>query len=608
MTTAIEYLQALEEELKYLPSKEVRNVIKVYQEKINNALDYGEPIEKILKNLPTPEEVAKGVYDSKKVNYLDKRRKEYRRKELINGGVSLLLAIIVTLVFVGIIGYLGIVSFGMLEILPKFASADRIIMGGFVISYLLAMILVIVYLIDLGLLIITFLLGKFLITFKNLKIDLEALQSFSLNGLVDKLTKKKNVIGKTLLVIALVMLTFGATSVVGKGYLSRSFSDTVSSKNEEVIKIEESVSKIVLKNTKAKVMIKMGEEFRIIQNSEFDRHFQTEIVDHELTIKFDEHQNYDFLGLLTEPTIVITIEVPENLAIDLDIKLDTGQIGIDKTNLNKCEVNLQSGNIALKEVKIKEFIYTTEDAIANSNSCIYGKIQLDIKNGRLASSADHFQEAVINNASGEVSIKENQYSTLKLKNISGTVIIQDSQIDNYDYEGVASILTMSKIVSQYFNVKALNSSQITLTDLEAKLYTFDLNTGYVNAGKMIGDVSIIKSASNMTFSELSGNISGKVENSKLAVYNSFFDQLDVELTNCNLDLDGVTIKNIKVLGTKVQALLFDVFCDKMHLDLNGSNLQYHNDIDKPVGDIYIKSINTQYSIDKSVKYQSIKEE
>ena len=119
MKTAIEYLQALEEELKYLPQKEVRNVLKVYQEKINNALDYGDPIEKILKDLPAPKDIAKGIYDSKKVNYLDRRQREYRRKELVNSLTSLLLAVIVTLVFVGIVGYLVVVSFGMLEILPK---------------------------------------------------------------------------------------------------------------------------------------------------------------------------------------------------------------------------------------------------------------------------------------------------------------------------------------------------------------------------------------------------------------------------------------------------------------------------------------------------------
>lgn len=608
MKTAIEYLQALEEELKYLPSKEVQNILKVYQEKINNALDYGDPIEKILKSLPAPSDVAKGVYDSKKVNYLDKRQKEYRRKELLNACTSLVLTIIVILVFIGIVGYLGIVSFGMLETIPQFSSSDKIIMGGFVISYLLAMILIIIYLVDLGLLISTFLLSKFLSVFKNLKIDYEALQSFSVTSFVDKLLKKKNVVGKSLLVLALIVVVFGTTSVVSKGYLSRSFSDVVSMENEEIIELSEEVEIINLENTRANVSIKKGEQFRIIKNSEFERHFKVEIVDGVANVIFDKHRNYDFLGLLNEPTIVIEIEIPKNLSKSIVIKLDRGQIGVEGVSINNFDVSFKSGAMAIKDVKIDNFVYKTESAELNSNSCVYTKVDLDIASGRFASSSDSYDEAVINNGSGEIAVKENEYKSLKLKNISGTVVVRNSKINMYDYESVASILSMAEIESQYFNIKALNSSQITLSDLEAELYTFDLNTGYVIIDKIVGDVNIVKSSSNMTFSELVGDINGNIENSKFAVYNSIFDELDVELINCNLDLDQVTIKNIDIVATKVQAILLDVYCDNMNLELNGCNLEYHNNSTKPVGNIYIKNLGSQFNVDESVKYGEMKVE
>lgn len=606
MKTAIEYLQALEEELKYLPQKEVRNVLKVYQEKINNALDYGEPIEKVLKDLPSPKDIAKGIYDSKKVNYLDRRQREYRRKELVNSLTSLLLAVIVTLVFVGIIGYLTVVSFGMLEILPKFAGADKIIMGGFVIAYLITMLLVIIYLVDLGLLIITFLLSKALSVFKNLKIDYEALQSFSLTGAVDKLLKKKNLVGKVLLVFALIMVVFGATSVIGKGYLSRSFSDTVSTKNEEIVELDDTISTINLENTKAKIIIKKAEKFRIIKNSEFDRHFEVIISSDTATIKFDKHQNYDFLGLLTEPTIVITIEMP--IAKNVNIKLDRGQIAYDGAIVLESSINLASGSVALKDAKVENLIFKTQDAELNSNGCIYNKVDLDIVHGRFASSSDKYQDAVINNGSGNIAIKDNEFDNLKLKNVSGTVVIQKSKIDMYDYESNASILTMSEIESKYFNISALNASQFTLTDLKAELYTFDLNAGYLNVSKIVGDVNIVKSLSNMTFSELIGDIKGNIENSTLSVYNSVFDIMDVDLINCNLDLDNVTIKNIDVVCHKVQALFIDVYSENIKLELNTSNLEYYNNTTKHVGNIYIKNVGSQYNINETVKYAGIKVE
>lgn len=608
MKTAIEYLQALEEELKYLPSKEVRSIIRIYQEKINNALDYGESIEKILKGLPQPADVAKGIYDSKKVNYLDKKRKEYRRKEIINSTTSLILCIIVTLVFIGIIGYLGIVSFGMLEIIPKFASQDKIIMSGFVIGYLLVMILIMIYLTDLGLMIITFLLSKFLKVFEKIKIDYDVLQDFSITGLIDKITKKKNVVGKILLVSVAIVFVFGATSLIGKGYLSRSFSDVVSTKNEEIIKVDDHINSIKLENTNAKVYIKEGTEFRIIKNSEFDRHFEIVSKDNELEIKFDQHRNYDFLGLLNEPTIVITIEIPQEVAKNVFVKLNSGQIGLDSTNVNKLEVEMQSGDIALKDTKINDFSFKTKDGEINSNGGNYDKVLLDIENGRFASSEDSYNEATINNGSGQISIKDNKFNVLNLKNISGTTVIQKSQINTYAYEAVASILTMSEIKSQYFNITALNASQITLTDLTANLYTFDLNTGFVNASKITGNVNIVKSASNMTFSELVGDIKGQIANSKLSLYNSKLEQLKLELTNCNLDIDDVTINNVNFVCNKVQAILIDLYFSNMDLELNASNLQYYNNSSNPVGSIKIKNVASQYSIDSTVKYGELKEE
>lgn len=602
MTTAIEYLQALEEELKYLPAKETRKVIQVYQEKINNALDYGEKIEKILKDLPTPSEVAKGIYDSKKVNYLDKRQREYRRKEMINGITSLILSIIVALIFVGIIGYLSIVSFNMLEIIPKFSSQDKLIMSGFVIFYFLAMFLVIIYLLDLGIMIFMFLITKFLQIFKNLNFDYELLQSFSITGLVEKWTKKKNFLGKVLLGIVVIIVVFGATSVVSNGYLNRSFSDKVSLENEEVVELEDSVTEIILKNTNAKVIIQKGDSFRIIKHSEFDRNFEVEKNSQQVTVSFDEKRSYDFLGLLNEPTIVIQLEIPEGFLPSLVIKLNSGEVSLNQVNLSNVDLELMSGNVILKDTKIQDLNFTTDDGKYNSNSCNFGGAVLNVEHGRFASSDDIFGSANINNGSGEIAIQNNEFKELKLNNTSGTVVIQKSNISVFDYVSVASILTMGEIDSEYFNLTSKNASQFTLTDLEAELFTFDLNTGYINMSKVVGDINIVKSLSNITISELVGDINGNIENSKFAVYNSIFKNLKASLKSCTLDLDNVTIDNINITADKTQALWIDVYSKDIHLDMNTCNLEYLNNSDKIIGKIYIKNINSNLGIDETVKY------
>ena len=559
MKTTIEYLQALEDELKYLPKKEVRRVVQIYQDKINNAIDGGEKIEKVLKDLPHPSDVAKGIYDSKKVNYLDKKKREFRQKELLEGLSSLVLSILVILIFVGIIGYIGIMTFRMFEIIPKFSSQDKIIMSGFVIMYFMAMIIILIYLVDLALLIINFLLGKFFYLFPKLKEKFEKVEEFTISGTLEKVTKKKYFLGKMLLVFGILALLFGVTSLVGKGYLYRSFMDIPNEKNEVVLDISNEIEEITLETTKAQVLIKKGENFQIIKTSEFDRNFQLNQNGNKLEIDFDEKTNYDFLGILNEPTILITIIIPEEKALDINLKINNGKIGLTEVNLKKSDIYLTSGELVIKDVDFTDFTFYTDSGTLNSNSSKYEKANIEIVRGKYASSEDYFKDISLQNGSGEVAIKQNKYEKFELKNISGTSIIQESTINQFDYHSVASILNMTEIVSKTFNLTSTNASQFTMVDMKADLFTFDLNTGYITMSKVIGDINIIQSLSNITLSELVGDVKGKIANSKLAVYNSIFDNLDIELSKCNLDLDNVVIKEIDVSAENTQLLLIDVY-------------------------------------------------
>ena len=607
MKTTIEYLQALEDELKYLPKKEVRRVVQIYQDKINNAIDGGEKIEKVLKDLPHPSDVAKGIYDSKKVNYLDKKKREFRQKELLEGLSSLVLSILVILIFVGIIGYIGIMTFRMFEIIPKFSSQDKIIMSGFVIMYFMAMIIILIYLVDLALLITNFLLSKFFYLFPKLKEKFEKVEEFTISGTLEKVTKKKYFLGKILLVFGILALLFGVTSLVGKGYLYRSFMDIPNEKNEEVLDISNEIEEITLETTKAQVLLKKGENFQIIKTSEFDRNFRLNQNGNKLEIDFDEKTNYDFLGILSEPTILITIIIPEEKALDINLKINNGKIGLTEVNLKKSDIYLTSGELVIKDVDFTDFTFYTDSGTLNSNSSKYEKANIEIVRGKYASSEDYFKDISLQNGSGEVAIKQNKYEKFELKNISGTSIIQESTINQFDYHSVASILNMTEIVSKTFNLTSTNASQFTMVDMKADLFTFDLNTGYITMSKVIGDINIIQSLSNITLSELVGDVKGKIANSKLAVYNSIFDNLDVELSKCNLDLDNVVIKEIDVSAENTQLLLIDVYGNNMRYEITNSNMQYYNnDSKKLITKLVLKSINSQYDIDETVNCGELK--
>ena len=607
MKTTIEYLQALEDELKYLPKKEVRRVVQIYQDKINNAIDGGEKIEKVLKDLPHPSDVAKGIYDSKKVNYLDKKKREFRQKELLEGLSSLVLSILVILIFVGIIGYIGIMTFRMFEIIPKFSSQDKIIMSGFVIMYFMAMIIILIYLVDLALLITNFLLSKFFYLFPKLKEKFEKVEEFTISGTLEKVTKKKYFLGKILLVFGILALLFGVTSLVGKGYLYRSFMDIPNEKNEEVLDISNEIEEITLETTKAQVLLKKGENFQIIKTSEFDRNFRLNQNGNKLEIDFDEKTNYDFLGILSEPTILITIIIPEEKSLDINLKINNGKIGLTEVNLKKSDIYLTSGELVIKDVDFTDFTFYTDSGTLNSNSSKYEKANIEIVRGKYASSEDYFKDISLQNGSGEVAIKQNKYEKFELKNISGTSIIQESTINQFDYHSVASILNMTEIVSKTFNLTSTNASQFTMVDMKADLFTFDLNTGYITMSKVIGDINIIQSLSNITLSELVGDVKGKIANSKLAVYNSIFDNLDVELSKCNLDLDNVVIKEIDVSAENTQLLLIDVYGNNMRYEITNSNMQYYNnDSKKLINKLVLKSINSQYDIDETVNCGELK--
>ena len=607
MKTTIEYLQALEDELKYLPKKEVRRVVQIYQDKINNAIDGGEKIEKVLKDLPHPSDVAKGIYDSKKVNYLDKKKREFRQKELLGGLSSLVLSILAILIFVGIIGYIGIMTFRMFEIIPKFSSQDKIIMSGFVIMYFMAMIIILIYLVDLALLITNFLLGKFFYLFPKLKEKFEKVEEFTISGTLEKVTKKKYFLGKILLVFGILALLFGVTSLVGKGYLYRSFMDIPNEKNEVVLDISNEIEEITLETTKAQVLLKKGENFQIIKTSEFDRNFQLNQNGNKLEIDFDEKTNYDFLGILSEPTILITIIIPEEKVLDINLKINNGKIGLTEVNLKKSDIYLTSGELVIKDVDFTDFTFYTDSGTLNSNSSKYEKANIEIVRGKYASSEDYFKDIYLQNGSGEVAIKQNKYEKFELKNISGTSIIQESTINQFDYHSVASILNMTEIVSKTFNLTSTNASQFTMIDMKADLFTFDLNTGYITMSKVIGDINIIQSLSNITLSELVGDVKGKIANSKLAVYNSIFDNLDIELSKCNLDLDNVVIKEIDVSAENTQLLLIDVYGNNMRYEITNSNMQYYNnDSKKLINKLVLKSINSQYDIDETVNCGELK--
>ena len=158
MNSPKEFLEELAEELRYLPAKEVNEVLKHYKDKINVEIDYGTPLDRIFASLKSPQEIAKGIYEMHGVNYLQKRKRRTKIKDGIVAFLCSLLILACLAIFVVGAIFIGnvlvnqvsliIYSFGFNDIL------DTIITSLFVLAYFLVMVVACIYIIDLFIILI----------------------------------------------------------------------------------------------------------------------------------------------------------------------------------------------------------------------------------------------------------------------------------------------------------------------------------------------------------------------------------------------------------------------------------------------------------------------
>ena len=119
--TQEEYLLALAEALKYMNPKDATKVLRFYETRIINAIEYGEKEEDVIRNLPDIETVAKDTYESHGVNYLAMRKKLLKRKQIINNIIGIILSFFIVVGFSVIMYFLANLLF--FNVVGKFPSA-----------------------------------------------------------------------------------------------------------------------------------------------------------------------------------------------------------------------------------------------------------------------------------------------------------------------------------------------------------------------------------------------------------------------------------------------------------------------------------------------------
>ena len=196
--TTIEYIQKLEESLKFLPKKERQSLVKVYQNRINNYLDQGYTDDKIIKSLPSIETITKDAYDSKGIDFVKKRKEQIKNKMILDAIISIVVILVVSTATVFIVYLLGKHIYQMCSTIKAFLSLptfDSVMMVSFIIVYFLIIAIVIMYILDLAWLIDSFMLQSVFKLFKKDFTDYKA-SSFFITSWFDEVTKKKYFIGR----------------------------------------------------------------------------------------------------------------------------------------------------------------------------------------------------------------------------------------------------------------------------------------------------------------------------------------------------------------------------------------------------------------------------
>ena len=196
-----EFLLELETELQYLKPKDASEVLKYYRDRINIALDYGETIEHILAKLPTPQKIAAETYKSKGTDFLNIRKKQLRKKQIVNAIFSSILLFIIVVAFFAISFFLitSIVRLFNLVIASFQMNTwiDKITLFFLVVSYIFIIIIAMIYIFDLFYIIGMHFL-QYVLDALNKQEKEYKFMDFTISGSLENTFKKKKILGKIL--------------------------------------------------------------------------------------------------------------------------------------------------------------------------------------------------------------------------------------------------------------------------------------------------------------------------------------------------------------------------------------------------------------------------
>lgn len=445
-----EFLEALVEELRYLPAKQVNEVLKHYRDKIDVEIDYGTPEEKVIESMKSPEEIAANIYKMHGVNYLEKRKKNVKFKNVCISVLCGILILACLMVFVvGSIFIFRIVGNMASLIIHSFtfnSVMDIILTDIAMLGYIIVMIIAYIYVFDLFIILINELFTKILNAYEKTRGKTYPFMEFTFTNYFNTITKKPKFLLKVLGGCAVIFLIFGISSYATKGYFYRSINDVTNKR--EIIEINESFDQIKLNANEINVIIKVDKTITkpmLECDYEFDKVDYT-TNDNKIIITTKNKKIFDILNVIKSPTTQVTIKVPSNYDItELNLNIDYGKIVVEDLTISNLKVDMVNGNVAAIRNKVEE-------------------MNLNLYSGNVVTSLNKIDTMKIKQQSGAFSSTEDEITKLDHATSSTNIKIVKTTIDDYKLVNTSGTIYFEKVKGTKLNFLS-NTSVNELYDL-----------------------------------------------------------------------------------------------------------------------------------------------
>lgn len=628
-----EFLLELETELQYLKPKDASEVLKYYRDRINIALDYGETIEHILAKLPTPQKIAAETYKSKGTDFLNIRKKQLRKKQIVNAIFSSILLFIMIVAFFAISFFLitSIVRLFNLVIASFQMNTwiDKITLFFLVVSYIFIIIIAMIYIFDLFYIIGMHFL-QYVLDALNKQEKEYKFMDFTISGSLENTFKKKKILGKILLGFTLSIVLFGVTSYTTKGYLYRSMNNLI--ETNKSVDIAGQIHKITL--NESEVFLKVSSSDEIIQvklnyGFEFDHTLNYEVIDGNLIIDSITTNKYDIFGLLDEPLPIIEIVIPTSMAVsDFDLTFNNGIL--DFAYLTKgidLKISGSNSTIALTKNTIHHLQIDGYNLNINNEENQMDICNLDIEEGRYCAVKDEYNTIKINNHLATLILQEVRAEVADITCRSTKTALDKIQITNLTYTDLNSESYLRDVFLTKAVICSEGSSKISLErivateEIEFKTVSGTIDTKYLKSPSIIGDfnrgsINFLNIGQNtITQDETNAylvkynaynidiNTTIYANNAETTISNTKIVNFDGEIEKGKLAITSSYFKNSSIKETSATLDFADLDGETMKVNVDGGNFYYYNDniTSNIILTIEGQTLKTNISVDDEIK-------